>query len=71
MKKLLLGGVGACLLLVGAFAYRASASGARPDCPGKMICPITGEEICVDHCALGEKQTTDDIPACCTKNAKP
>ncbi|MBI4603497.1 MAG: hypothetical protein HY721_16215 [Planctomycetes bacterium] len=29
------------------------AGGERPDCPGKIICPITGEEVCADRCPLG------------------
>ena len=25
-------------------------SAERPDCPGKIVCPITGELICADQC---------------------
>jgi hypothetical protein len=31
------------------------AAGERPDCPGKMICPATGELICVDQCTAASK----------------
>lgn len=38
----------------------SSASDDRADCPGKIICPITGEEICKDQCPL----TDPDRPNC-------
>ncbi len=22
----------------------------RPDCPGRIVCPVTGQEICADRC---------------------
>jgi len=31
----------------------------RPDCPGKIVCPITGELVCRDRCPLGEQAATD------------
>jgi hypothetical protein len=38
----------------------------RPDCPGKMICPITDELICIDRCPLGEEQGQETAaPSCC------
>ena len=51
-----------------AFALSCSASppnatvrssvNARTDCPGKMICPMTGELICVDQCPLAKKDAS-------------
>jgi hypothetical protein len=71
MKKLILGGATALLILVGgAFAYRAShASKFRPDCPdcpdcpATMTCPMTGEQVSRDHCPLAQKHA--ETPACC------
>ena len=25
----------------------------RPDCPGKIVCPLTGGQVCADRCPLG------------------
>jgi hypothetical protein len=54
MKKTALWTAAAIVVLTGGLsAYRlAFASGDRPDCPGKIICPITEEEICKDQCPL-------------------
>ncbi len=52
----------------------SSASQNRPDCPGKIICPLTGEPVCADRCPLGAdpKTAADEasaLPACCrTRN---
>jgi hypothetical protein len=48
----------------------SSTSQERPDCPGKIICPLTGELVCRDRCPLGAdaKTTADEasaLPACC------
>jgi hypothetical protein len=42
----------------------------RPDCPGKIICPLSGEPVCRDRCPLGEsvaapEPAADQLPACC------
>lgn len=26
------------------------STGERPDCPGKIVCPLAGDEVCVDRC---------------------
>ncbi len=47
--------IGAAVLALagGLGAYHlVFASGGRAECPGKIICPITGEEICKDQCPL-------------------
>ena len=68
MKKIILGGAVASLCLAGGvFAYRVSMT--RADCPGKMVCPITGNVICADQCPLDE-QMPAPTPSCC-KTAKP
>ena len=28
----------------------------RPDCPGKIICPLTGDLVCKDRCPPGENE---------------
>ncbi len=47
----------------------AAGSNSRPDCPGKIICPLTGELVCKDRCPLGAKQHVEstDLPACCRR----
>ncbi len=60
--------VAAVLVLTGgAFAYRlAFASGERPDCPGKIVCPLTGELVCRDRCPLGAGGAkSETAPGCC------
>lgn len=39
---------------LGAVALPSSAlpREERPDCPGKMVCPLTGELVCKDRCPL-------------------
>lgn len=31
----------------------------RPDCPGKIICPLTGELICKDRCPAKDASRPD------------
>ncbi len=62
MKKLALTSLFGLVALVGlAAAYPlASAGGSkdtRSDCPGKVTCPLTGEEVCKDRCPLAAKKT--------------
>ncbi|HKB16365.1 MAG TPA: hypothetical protein VKF62_09870 [Planctomycetota bacterium] len=68
MKRLILcGAVAVVLLAGGVFALRASSE--RADCPGKIVCPITGEVVCADHCPLAATGTAE-TPSCC-KQTKP
>lgn len=62
MKKTAVWTAAAVLVLAGGlFAYQfAHAGGDRADCPGTIVCPITGEEICKDQCPL----TDPDRPDC-------
>jgi hypothetical protein len=51
-----LGIVGAALLLgLGLVA----ASSDRPDCPGKIECPLTGELVCRDQCPTVDPNRPD------------
>jgi len=84
MRKTAVGSLAALVLLAGGifgyatlFAARpASAPPAtvlvdldRPDCPGKIVCPRTGELICRDRCPLNSEQhrERDAVPDCCRK----
>lgn len=31
----------------------------RADCPGKIVCPLTGELVCRDRCPLGDTDRAD------------
>ncbi len=37
----------------------ARASADRPDCPGKVECPLTGEPVCRDRCPLIDPDRED------------
>lgn len=37
----------------------ATASSERADCPGKIVCPLTGEPICRDKCPRVDKNRSD------------
>jgi len=28
----------------------SAADATRPDCPGKIVCPLNGEQVCADRC---------------------
>lgn len=32
---------------------------ARSDCPGKVVCPLSGAEVCKDQCPLRDVSRTD------------
>lgn len=73
MRRRALFKLAALTLVLGAGFYvlpSASEHLARPDCPGTIVCPITGRVVCIDHCPLGAKES-DEIsrPACCRKAA--
>ena len=47
-------------LVFGGTVYGYSISGGtRTDCPGKIICPIIGDEVCKDRCPLSDTARTD------------
>ncbi len=53
----------------------ARADAERADCPGKIVCPLTGELICRDLCPLEAKESeapkADAKPACCSAKQRP
>lgn len=50
----------AAVALGGLVAYPlAFAGGQRSDCPGTVVCPITGDEVCKDRCPLIDADRTD------------
>lgn len=58
MRKLALWGALAVIALGGAAAYPLAFAGTqRGDCPGKVVCPLTGDEVCKDRCPLSAQKT--------------
>lgn len=54
---------------LGAFGL-ASTQAGRPDCPGKIVCPLTGELVCKDRCPIDKERAATNgeaLPACCRK----
>ncbi len=52
--------VGLLLILgVSVAAYGFSQTEERADCPGKLVCPLTGEEVCKDQCPLVDANRAD------------
>ena len=45
---------------MGTLAFQGTTGADRPDCPGQITCPETGELICADQCPLD-----DAVPPCC------
>ncbi len=60
-SKLLLSLAAAAVLCGAAYSLAFATSGERSDCPGKVVCPITGEEVCKDRCPLLDA-ARDDCP---------
>lgn len=67
MRKLLIPIVMLATVAVAAYAVTSRVSADRPDCPGKIVCPLTGEPVCRDRCPLngGERTAAQDSPSCC------
>lgn len=60
MRNKVLLSLAVAVVVGGVVAYSfASATTQRADCPGKVICPITGEEVCKDQCPLLDSQRAD------------
>jgi len=52
----------AVVMVVGglvAYSLASSATSPRADCPGKIVCPLTGEEVCADQCPQRDPQRAD------------
>lgn len=39
----------------------SAADTTRPDCPGKITCPLTGEQVCADRCPANAAQETTPV----------
>lgn len=70
MKKLSLASLFAVLALgLVAAAYplaKGNPKAKQGDCPGKVICPLSGEEVCKDRCPLAaEAEESDTTRADC------
>ncbi len=61
MKKVVLAAATVALLLGGTvFAFGIPGVNAdRADCPGKITCPLTGDEVCKDQCPLLDADRAD------------
>jgi hypothetical protein len=58
MRKWTLWNALAVIALGGLFALPLAFAGTqRSDCPGKVVCPLTGEEVCKDECPLAAKKS--------------
>jgi hypothetical protein len=67
MKNLALSLLFAVVALVGllaAYPLAGGTKGERSDCPGKVVCPLTGEEVCKDQCLLAVKQAVRSRADC-------
>lgn len=62
-SAVVLGVVGTC---VGAYALAGGGQAGRLDCPGTVVCPLTGEAVCRDRCPLGvdQSKTAAGAPSC-------
>lgn len=57
----------AVAIAVTVFAVSSSSSTSRTDCPGKIVCPLTGDLVCKDHCPLGKEKNEERpvLSSCC------
>lgn len=60
-------GVAAATAVAGYMASTPKAE--REDCPGTIVCPLTGELVCADECPIKSGEMTAapvaEAPACC------
>ena len=47
------------VLTAAAGAYGFSQVGEQTACPGRLVCPLTGEEVCKDECPLVDASRSD------------
>ena len=59
-RRPLLGLVALSLAALGGLGL-ASTSAGRADCPGRIICPVTGEMVCRDRCPAADPNR-DECP---------
>jgi hypothetical protein len=43
----------------------AASNIGRSDCPGQIVCPLTGELVCKDRCPLDQGKL--EAPPCCQR----
>lgn len=59
------------LVGLASLAGLAATNADRPDCPGKIVCPLTGKLVCKDRCPLNATLGAADAaavkPSCCGK----
>lgn len=71
MRRKVLWTLVALSLVLGAGLYvfpSGPESRQRPDCPGTIVCPISGRVVCIDRCPLGATRSDESHrPACCRK----
>ena len=60
-RKMSLIGLGGLVLAVVSALGFAAVKSERADCPGKIVCPMTGELVCRDQCPLVDA-TRPDCP---------
>ena len=67
MMKRIVAGTALLALGAGITAFATADRVERPDCPGKIVCPLTGEPVCKDRCPLGATAADETTPlqACC------
>lgn len=63
--------IAAAAVAATAYTVPSSSSIDRADCPGKIVCPLTGELVCKDRCPLGKPQNEEQtlLPDCCRTSA--
>jgi copper chaperone CopZ len=54
-----------CIVAISLVPAEARAQD-RPDCPGKIICPLTGDLVCKDRCPLGVNEAARTLVCCAT-----
>jgi len=59
--------VGAFAIAATAYAISSSSSADRADCPGKIVCPVTGEFVCKDRCPVDSEKNQEQpvLLSCC------
>ena len=61
--------IGVVALAIGggwaAYQARGPAAVDRPDCPGQIRCPLSGELVCRDRCPLEAQGTAQSQFSCC------
>jgi hypothetical protein len=71
--------VAAVVLGGGASAYKLANAGGdvaslfdpnRPDCPGQIVCPLTGDLVCRDQCPLGDASALENEALSCCQGKK-